>query len=146
MITFRFNEIYQPVFTTDKRIVDIVGGRGRGGSHFGTDYFLFLLTKPAYFRGYFIRKMFNDIKTSLFQDIKDRIDENPDLRREDFYINDNNYSLRYIPTGNMIISKGVTGNKGRTAKMKSLAGATHVLIEEADELDAASFADRKSVV
>ena len=140
MITFRFNEIYQPVFTTDKRIVDIVGGRGRGGSHFGTDYFLFLLTKPAYFRGYFIRKMFNDIKTSLFQDIKDRIDENPDLRREDFYINDNNYSLRYIPTGNMIISKGVTGNKGRTAKMKSLAGATHVLIEEADELDAASFA------
>lgn len=140
MISFHFNEIYSPVFTTDKRIIDIRGGRGRGGSHFGTDYFLFRITQPNYFRGYFIRKTLNDIKTSLFQDIKDRIDENPGLDISDFHINENNYSLLYKPTGNMIISKGVTGSKGRTAKMKSLAGATHVLIEEADELDEQSFA------
>ncbi len=139
MITFHFNEIYQQVFTTEKRIIDIHGGRGRGGSHFGTNYFLYLLTQPAYFRGYFIRKTLNDIKTSLFQDIKDRIEENPDLDIKDFHINENNYSLTYRPTGNMIISKGVTGSRGRTAKMKSLAGATHVLIEEADELDEQSF-------
>ena len=92
MITFHFNEIYQQVFTTEKRIIDIHGGRGRGGSHFGTDYFLYLLTQPAYFRGYFIRKTLNDIKTSLFQDIKDRIEENPDLDIKDFHINENNYS------------------------------------------------------
>lgn len=140
MIEFHFNEIYAPVFTTDKRIIDIRGGRGRGGSHFGTDYFLFLLTQANYFRGYFIRKTLNDIKTSLFQDIKDRIYENPGIEIADFHINENNYSLLYKPTGNMIISKGITGSKGRTAKMKSLAGATHVLIEEADEIDEQSFA------
>lgn len=140
MIRFHFNKVYAPVFTTDKRIIDIRGGRGRGGSHFGTDYFLFLITQPAYFRGYFVRQTFNDIKDSLFQDIKDRIDENPDLDIKDFHINENTYSLTYLPTGNKIISKGVCGSKGRTAKMKSLAGATHVLIEEADELDERSFA------
>lgn len=140
MIDFYFNQIYAPVFSTDKRIIDIHGGRGRGGSHFGTDYFLFLITQPAYFRGYFVRQTFNDIKDSLFQDIKDRIDENPCLNIEDFHVNENTYSLMYKPTGNKIISKGVTGSKGRTAKMKSLAGATHVLIEEADELDEQSFA------
>lgn len=140
MIDFHFNKIYSPVFSTDKRIIDIHGGRGRGGSHFGTDYFLFLIIQPAYFRGYFVRQTFNDIKDSLFQDIKDRIDENPSLKIEDFHINENMYSLMYKPTGNKIISKGVTGSKGRTAKMKSLAGATHVLIEEADELDEQSFA------
>lgn len=133
MIEFHFNEIYAAVFTTDKRIIDIRGGRGRGGSHFGTDYFLFLLTQPQYFRGYFIRKTLKDIKTSLFQDIKDRIYENPGIDINDFHINENNYSLLYKPTGNMIISKGITGSKGRTAKMKSLSGATHVLIEEADQ-------------
>lgn len=139
MITFHFNKIYASVFTTTKRIIDIRGGRGRGGSHFGTDYFLYKLTNSEYFRGYFVRYTFNDIKGSLFQDIKDRIAEKPELDINDFHINENNYSLIYKPTGNKIISKGVTGSKGRTAKMKSLAGATHVLIEEANEIDEQSF-------
>lgn len=139
MPEFRFNEIYEPVFFTDNRYIDIRGGRGRGGSHFGTDYFLNLITQPYYFRGYFVRQTFNDIKDSLFQDIKDRITENESLDIDDFKINEANYSLVYKPTGNKIISKGVSGDGKRTAKMKSLAGATHVLIEEADELGESDF-------
>lgn len=139
MPEFHFNKIYEPVFFTDKRYIDIRGGRGRGGSHFGTDYFLFLITQPKYFRGYFVRQVLHDIKDSLFQDIKDRIDENPTLDIEDFKINEQNYSLIYKPTGNKIVSKGVSGDGKRTAKMKSLAGATHVLIEEADEISESDF-------
>jgi phage terminase large subunit len=139
MPSFNFNAIYEPFFKSGARYKDIWGGRGRGGSHFGTDYFLFKLTQPQYFRGYFVRQVFNDIKGSLFQDIKDRIEENKTLNIEDFKINEANYSLTYRPTGNQIISKGVSGQKQRTAKMKSLAGATHVLIEEADELGEADF-------
>lgn len=139
MPSFNFNAIYEPVFFSKHRYKDIWGGRGRGGSHFGTDYFLFLITQDKYFRGYFVRQTFNDIKDSLFQDIKDRIEENETLDINDFKINEANYSLVYKPTGNKIISKGVSGDKKRTAKMKSLAGATHVLIEEADEIGEADF-------
>jgi phage terminase large subunit len=139
MPSFNFNAIYEPVFFSQNRYKDIWGGRGRGGSHFGTDYFLFLITQKNYFRGYFVRQIFDDIKGSLFQDIKDRIEENKTLDINDFKINEANYSLTYKPTGNQIISKGVSGQKQRTAKMKSIAGATHVLIEEADELGQTDF-------
>lgn len=134
-----FNEVYEPVFTSRARYVDAWGGRGRGGSHFGTEYFLYLITKPGYFRGYFVRQAFKDIRDSLFRDFKDRITENETISIDDFHINENEMRITYLPTGNMIISKGVKSDVDRTAKMKSLAGATHVLIEEADEVGEDDF-------
>lgn len=134
MPQFSFNKIYAPVFSTQARTIDIWGGRGRGGSHFGTDYFLFLITQPNYFRGYFVRQVFADIRDSLFRDFKDRIADNPTLDINDFHIQDNEMRIMYKPTGNIIMTKGVKKDGQRTAKMKSIAGATHVLIEEADEL------------
>lgn len=134
-----FNNIYAPMFTTSARYIDIWGGRGRGGSHTGTDYFLHLITQPNYFRGYFVRQAFSDIRDSLFRDFKDRIDDNDTLDIEDFAIQENEMRIMYKPTGNMIMSKGVKKDGNRTAKLKSLAGATHVLIEEADELGEEDF-------
>lgn len=136
---FRFNHIYAPVFTTEKRYIDVWGGRGRGGSHFGTDYFLSLITQPNYFRGYFIRQVLADVRDSLFRDFKDRIEDNPSLDINNFHIQDNSMRITYIPTGNTILAKGVAKDGSRTAKMKSLAGATHVLIEECDELGESDF-------
>jgi phage terminase large subunit len=138
-IKFNFNCTFSPVFTTNKRYIDVWGGRGRGGSHFGTDYFLFLISCPGYFRGYFVRQAFNDIRDSLFRDFKDRITDNDTLNIEDFSINESEMRIIYKPTGNMIISKGVKKDGNRTAKMKSLAGATHVLMEEADEVGEDDF-------
>lgn len=139
MPTFNFNKPYKPIFTTDKRYIDLWGGRGRGGSHEGTDYFLYLITQPYYFRGYFVRQVYHDIRDSLFRDIKDRIEDNPTLNIDDFHIRDNDMRITYLPTGNMIMAKGVSKDGSRTAKMKSLAGATHVLMEEADEIGEEDF-------
>lgn len=133
------NRIYEPVFHTKSRLIDIWGGRGRGGSHFGTDYFLHLITQKKYFRGYFVRQVFSDIRESLFRDFIDRISENDSVRLKDFLINESAMKIVYKPTGNMIFSKGVKKEGSRTAKMKSIAGATHVLIEEADELGEEDF-------
>jgi phage terminase large subunit len=130
---FEFNECYEPVFTTKARYIDIFGGRAAGRSHFGTDYFLYLITGPDYFRGCFLRNVFSDIRDSLFQDFKDRI-ENSCFDERDFEINESKMSVTYKPTGNTIISKGFKKSAGnRSAKLKSLAGLTHVMIEEADE-------------
>lgn len=140
-IEWNFNSTFKEVFTTDARIIDICGGRGRGGSHFGTDYFLFLLTQPAYFRGYFMREVFSDITGSLWQDFKDRLEEKEDmLNMDDFVLNESKKSVLYKPTGNIINSKGFKKSSGKSsAKLKSIAGATHILIEECDEVEEDEF-------
>jgi phage terminase large subunit len=130
---FTFNEIYAPVFTTKARYIDIWGGRGAGRSHFGTDYFLFKITQPEYFRGCFLRNVFSDIRDSLFKDFKDRIEES-DFDESEFDINESMMTITCKATGNTIISKGIRKSAGnRTGKLKSLAGITHALCEEADE-------------
>ncbi len=130
---FKFLEVYRDVFTTKARYIDIMGGRAAGRSHFATDYFLFKIIQDEPFRGCFLRNVFNDIRSSLFQDFKDRLAESS-LDENDFKINDSSMTVLHVPTGNTIISKGFKKSAGnRSAKLKSLAGLTHVLIEEADE-------------
>lgn len=133
-ITQSFNAKYKQVFTTKARYVDIWGGRGRGGSFFGTDYFLHNITQPKYFRGYFMRQVFGDIRESLWRDFKDRIEDNDTINPFLFNLQENPMVAEYLPTGNMIISKGFKKSFGQqTAKLKSIAGATHVCIEETEE-------------
>ena len=136
-VDFNVNSAFRPVFNTDKPIIDIVGGRGRGGSFFGTDYFLFSMISLPYFRGCFLRQTFNDVRDSLFRDFKDRIQEHKIEHL--FKINESEMRITYIPNGNMIVSKGFVTSSNRQAKMKSLAGFTHVLIEEANEVSAEQF-------
>lgn len=132
-ISLEFADLYEPLFTTKARYVDLWGGRGRGGSFTGTQYFLHLITQPEYFRGYLMREIAGDVRESLWRDFKDRIDE-ADLN-DLFEINETAMSAVYTPTGNILLSKGFKKSSGnRTAKLKSLAGATHVLIEEAEEI------------
>jgi phage terminase large subunit len=142
-IQSEFNELYEPVFSTDARYIDIWGGRARGGSHFATDYFLFLITAPGYFRGCFMRAVLSDVRGSLWQDFKDRMEaavEAGYLVESDFEFNETMMSVTYAPTGNSIISKGFKKSSGsQSAKLKSLAGMTHVAIEECEEVGEDDF-------
>lgn len=114
------------------------GGRGRGGSFTATRYFLHLITQPQYFRGYLMRSIYHDIRESLWRDFKDRIDEAG--IEDQFILNESNMSAVHVPTGNILLSKGFKKSSGKqTAKLKSIAGATHVAIEEAEEVDEDEF-------
>jgi phage terminase large subunit len=137
-ISLEFAELYEPLFTTNARYIHLWGGRGRGGSFTGTQYYLHLVTQPEYFRGYLMRLVASDIRESLWRDFKDRVEE---AELEDlFHFNESQMSAVCIPTGNMILSKGFKKSSGdRTAKLKSIAGATHVLIEEAEEISEDDF-------
>lgn len=75
MLSLEFAELYEPLFHTKARYIDLWGGRGRGGSFTGTQYFLHLITQPEYFRGYLMREIAGDVRESLWRDFKDRIDE-----------------------------------------------------------------------
>lgn len=138
-IRIHTNIKFRPLYEGKARYKDLWGGRGRGGSHTGTEYFLYHLTQPKYFRGYLVRYVSSDIRLSLYQGMKDRIRQNHTFKEDDFAFNENQMSIKYIPTGNMILSKGVAKDSGRTAAMKSIEGATHVLIEEAEEIPEAEF-------
>lgn len=144
ILTLRFNRLFSEVFNTIARYIDIWGGRARGGSHFATDYFLFLITQPKYFRGVFLRAIHGDIKDSLWKDFKDRLQacvDRGELRIEDFAMNNNEYTCTYLPTGNSIISKGFKKSSGnQSAKLKSIAGCTHAVIEECEEVGEEDFA------
>jgi phage terminase large subunit len=140
VLEFEFNTIYSEVFNTDAGIIDIAGGRGRGGSHFVTDYFLYKITQPHYFRGYFMRLIHGDIRNSLYQDFKDRLEEKGHINEKDFDFNESRLEITYLPTGNKILSKGFKKSQGaQTAKLKSIAGATDIAIEECEEIDRDDF-------
>src|SRR5689334_15871353 len=102
---FRFNKKYQPVFTTKARYILIWGGRARGGSHFATDYFLFKMTQPEYFRGVIMRSVFGDIRGSLWQDWKDRLDSSS-FEDSEFDVNESKMSANYKKTENNFFAKG----------------------------------------
>jgi phage terminase large subunit len=135
-----FNKVFSPVFTTKARYIHLWGGRGRGGSHTATDYFLHKQTQPHYFRGYFMRAVFGDVRDSLWRDYQDRINDNDTIPINEFNLQQNPMVSEHLPTGNLIISKGFKKASGKqSAKLKSLAGATHVLVEEFEEVDEDEF-------
>lgn len=136
---FHFNKVYKPVFTTKARYILPWGGRGRGGSHFGTDYFLYKMTQPEYFRGAIMRSIYGDIRGSLWQDFKDRLD-NSEFDDGGFELQESRMSATCKATGNSFISKGFKKSSSKqSAKLKSLAGITHILIEETEEVDETDF-------
>jgi len=137
-ITHHISHLYKDVFTTDSRYIHLWGGRGRGGSYTGTAMFTYWLNNLDYFRGYLMREVLGDVRDSLYQDMNDRIEESGILYN---YLRVNEHSMSIThPNGNFIHSKGFkkSANK-RSAKLKSLAGATHILIEEADEISEEDF-------
>jgi phage terminase large subunit len=98
------------------------------------------MTTSTYFRGYLMREIFSDIRESLWRDFKDRITENETISERDFNFNDAPMTAACHTTGNVLLSKGFKKSaKNRTAKLKSIAGATHVIIEEADEISEDDF-------
>lgn len=159
-IDFNLSEKYAPIFvphcinckkilhkcecgckwdSTKARYIHLYGGRGRGGSHTVTEIILQKLLNPSYFRGYLMREIFGDIRGSLWKDLMDRIEEK-EIPKHLFHIQENAMSIKCTVTGNEILSKGFKKSSGKsTAKLKSIAGATDVFVEEAEEVSRDDF-------
>ena len=137
-IAVRVNKVYRPMYLTKARYILLYGGRAGGRSYAGVQYFIIKSRSPEYFRGYFMREVFGDIRESLWRDFNDMIE---DLGIKDEYqLIDNSMIAIHRVTGNRIISKGFKKSSGnQSAKLKSIAGATHVLIEEMDEVKEPDF-------
>lgn len=141
-IDISLKEQYLPLYEKPAPLVDLWGGRGRGGSHEATLYALYRFTRPDYCRIAFVRKVLNDVRHSLWKDFQDRITEsniNPDDIRLVGADGGAAMGATYWPTGNTVTCFGVRADGGRTAKLKSLAGYNLVIVEECDELTEEEF-------
>ncbi len=132
----RVNQKYKPLFTTDARYIILMGGRGAGRSTVASQYANARLVAEEYFRCAIMRYVLGDIRNSIYQEIKDRAEENDVIGA--LHVNDSMMTIEY--GANTINAVGFKKSSGdQKAKLKSLANYNCVIIEEADEIPEADF-------
>lgn len=138
-LEFDISKYTYPLYNDNYTEADVYGGRGRGGSHGITQHCIFEMIYQPYMRGFFVRAIQGSIRTSLWQDFKDRLDELSELNginlKNYFKLNESRMEAVFLPNGNSIKSKGFkSSSSSNTANMKSIAGATHIYGEEWEEV------------
>jgi phage terminase large subunit len=115
---------------SDSRYFVITGGRGSGKSY-SLNSFLLLLTYEAGHVILFTRYTLTSANVSIIPEFIDKI-ETADLSN-DFYITKD--EIINLKTGSKILFKGIKTSSGtQTASLKSLAGVTTFVLDEAEEL------------
>lgn len=126
------NDVFMPLYKEKAFRWMLYGGRGAGRSHHAMDYCDYILDSLPYCRVLFLRFVKDDIRDSLWQGFLDVIKSRS--RESEYEIRYHTMRAKHKRTGNEIISKGVRASKSQTAKLKSIAGFTHIFIEESNEL------------
>lgn len=126
----QLNKKYIPLFKSDSRYYVITGGRGSGKSY-ALNSFLLLLTYEVGHTILFTRYTLTSAHVSIIPEFTDKI-ETAGLS-EDFYITKD--EIINTTTNSKIIFKGIKTSSGtQTANLKSLAGVTTFVLDEAEEL------------
>jgi len=116
---------------SDSRYFVVSGGRGSGKSY-SVNLFLLLLTYEVGHVVLFTRYTLTSAHISIIPEFIDKIDA-CDLRH-DFHITKD--EIINLKTGSKILFKGIKTSSGtQTANLKSLAGVTTWVLDEAEELD-----------
>lgn len=132
MQEFKFLPKYGPLFHSKKTYFLISGGRASGKSTNAAAYFLVMLMGDTFFRGVIARYTQKSIKSSIYRDIVDLI-EAWGIGK---YIKIDGDEIINKFNGNMILTHAMKLQDGtQTAKGKGLAKVTHLLIDEAMELN-----------
>ena len=120
---------YKPLGSNSRYFV-ITGGRGSGKSY-SINLFLLLLTYEQGHTILFTRYTLTSAHVSIIPEFIDKIDT-LDLNN-DFYITKD--EIINLKTGSKILFKGIKTSSGtQTANLKSLAGVTTWVLDEAEEL------------
>ena len=130
MNIFSLKKKYAPLFASDNRYYVVTGGRGSGKSY-SVNTFLLLLTYEQNEIILFTRFTLTSAHVSIIPEFLDKI-ETANLSN-DFYITKDEIVNK--TTGSKIIFKGIKTSSGnQTANLKSLAGITCFVLDEAEEL------------
>jgi phage terminase large subunit len=128
-LEINLNEKYN-LLGSESRYFVITGGRGSGKSY-SLNSFLLLLTYEVGHVILFTRYTLTSANVSIIPEFIDKI-ESADLTN-DFYITKD--EIINLKTGSKILFKGIKTSSGtQTANLKSLAGVTTWVLDEAEEL------------
>jgi phage terminase large subunit len=128
MAKYKILKPYRPAVNTTARYIIIMGGRGAGRSYFVSQLLTMWIQTREFFRGAIMRFVLGDIRNSIFQEIKDRIE---DYEMGGFEVKEN---LTILWGNNFIRGIGFRkSTSDQKSKLKSLAQFSAVHIEEADE-------------
>lgn len=131
-------KVYKPAWTTTKRYVIKVGGRGGGKSHDEAYFHVIKCRQPEYYRGVLVREIHGSIRDSQFAEIKAAI-EALGISNE-FTIRENIMEVEHRITKNKILAKGLKKSSSHeVAKFKSIKDPTHVWFEEPTETTKPDF-------
>ena len=129
---------YIPLFESDSRYYVITGGRGSGKS-FSINVFLLLLTYELNQTILFTRYTLTSAEVSIIPEFIEKIEMLD--RQADFEITKKEIVNK--TTGSKILFKGIkTGAGNQTANLKSLAGVTCWVLDEAEELTDENVLDK----
>ena len=127
---FNLNPKYTTLFNGDTRYYVITGGRGSSKS-FSVNAFLLLLTYEVGHTILFSRYTLTSAHVSIIPEFIEKIEILD--RFEDFHITKD--EIINTTTGSKILFKGIKTSSGQqTANLKSLAGVTCFVLDEAEEL------------
>ena len=125
------SKLYKPLFLEKPRYIICIGGRASGRSYAASQYAMLQLLSAKYFRCAIMRFVLGDIRNSIFQEIRDRLEEQELETKVE--IRENTLEFKY--GNNKINGIGFRKSSGdQKSKLKSLASYTTVIIEEADEI------------
>lgn len=139
---------YQELYVNeDFYQADCWGGRAGARSFSLTQNALYNLLYTKDFRAFFIREVHSTIHSSMWQDLQDRASEFSEMHGIDISdiidITNNKSGENYArnkKTGASITTKGFKiSSSTQTANLKSLAGATHLYIDECEEVSEEPF-------
>jgi PBSX family phage terminase large subunit len=130
------NDVYLPAWTTLSKLMLFYGSYGSGKSVFVVDRWIDKAINNPYFRGYFGRKVLEDVRGTAHKTITDRIKE---LGKEQlFYFSDK-------PNGTMNIICRENGNEfipfgaNNSQSLKSIKDPTDFFCEELDQFTFIDF-------
>lgn len=130
----QINKYYKSLYQNKTRYYLLYGGRGGGRSYSASQKVIFdTITKP-YSRIAVMRYILGDVRSSIWQEIKDRVEDYnlPSVQSDQ--------AMRYSYNNNLIEGKGFKQSTGQNkAKLKSLTGYNTIVIEEADEVKEDDF-------
>lgn len=129
------SKLYKPLFLERPRYIICMGGRASGRSYAASQFSLVKLLSADYFRCAIMRYVLGDIRNSIFQEIRDRVEEN---EVEQIEIRENTLEFRH--KHNKINGIGFRkSSSDQKSKLKSLASYNCIIIEEADEVAEEDF-------
>ena len=124
------NKKYEQLFKSESRYYVVSGGRGSGKSY-SVNSFLLMLTYEVGHVILFTRYTLTSAHISIIPEFIDKI-ETAELRGDFNITKDEIVNLK---TGSKILFKGIKTSSGtQTANLKSLAGVTTWVLDEAEEL------------